>query len=331
MRQQRRGGAGLRSGRAVRSGSGSGAPPWRLIAALCLVATALALASNGLGKAGKAPPSGAVRSGTQPVVADADPTAVAAGTAAGTCLAFDPLRDDRHITVFVDPGHGGIDSGTSGATSDGTTVYEKDLTLATGLELLAQLRGQGYRVVMSRVDDRLLIRPEAGQLDAGALTLAGEHDDIVARITCANAAHADVLVSIHFNAFSDPAVNGAETIYDGARPFSAASSRLASLAQAAILARFHEAGWAVPNRGTMDDSAAGTPAPSAEAAAYGHVLELGPAAAGWLERPSTMPGILVEPLFLSHPAEADVAASGQGRQAIVRGLADALDVFERHG
>ena len=113
----------------MRSGSGSGAPAWRPIAALCLVVTALALASNGFGMAGNAPPSCAVRSRA----ADADPTAVAAGT----CLAFDPLRGNRHITVFVDPGHGGIDRGTSGTTSDGTSVYEKDLTLATGLELLA--------------------------------------------------------------------------------------------------------------------------------------------------------------------------------------------------
>ncbi|MGH2344789.1 MAG: N-acetylmuramoyl-L-alanine amidase family protein, partial [Chloroflexota bacterium] len=200
-------------------------------------------------------------------------------------------------------------------------------TLAVGLDLLAFLREEGYRVVMSRIDDRLLLPPTADTHSGGVLSLTEEHDDTEARIACANAAHADALVSIHFNAFSDPTVNGAETFYDAARPFSADNRRLATLAQGAILARLHALGWAVPNRGVTDDLAAGTPSHSAEAAAYGHLLELGPAAAGWLAHPSTMPGILVEPLFLSHPAEADVAVSKAGRQAIARGLADALNSF----
>jgi N-acetylmuramoyl-L-alanine amidase len=87
----------------------------------------------------------------------AAPTQLAVSSAPGTCMAYDPTRGDRHQTVFVDPGHGGADSGTSGVTSTGRTVYEKDLTLATGLDLVPLLREQGYRVVMSRIDDRLLV------------------------------------------------------------------------------------------------------------------------------------------------------------------------------
>ena len=193
--------------------------------------------------------------------------------------------------------------------------------------MLALLRDDGYRVVMSRIDDRLLILPNTANMSTGMLTLTGVHNDIEARIACANAGRADALVSLHFNAYLDPSVNGAETIYDSARPFSAASARLASLAQQDMLAQFSAAGWEVPDRGVMDDSIAGTPSFSAEAAAYGHLLELGPGAAGWLTDPSAMPGILVEPLFLSHPAEADVAASDLGRQAMARGLVAALDTF----
>lgn len=263
----------------------------------------------------------------KPAPAIARPTALAAGTAPGTCLAFDPLRGNRHVTVFIDPGHGGIDTGAFGLTSVGSTVYEKDLTLVMGLDLLPLLRDDGYRVVMSRIDDRLLIHPTAADIGMGALTVAGEHDDVEARIACANAAHAQALIAIHFNGYLDPSVNGAETIYDGARPFSAASHRLAALAQSAVLAQLHALGWAVPDRGVTDDSAVGTPSFTSEAAAYGHLLELGPAASGWLEHPSAMPGILIEPLFLSHPAEADIAASRQGQQAMARGLATALDSF----
>jgi N-acetylmuramoyl-L-alanine amidase len=261
------------------------------------------------------------------VVAATSSLAVQAGTAPGTCLAYTPLRGDRHQTVYVDPGHGGVDSGTSGATSSGATVYEKGLTVATALDLLPLLRDDGYRVVMSRIDDRLLIPGNAADVAGGILTAAGEHDDIATRIACANAAHASALVAIHFDAFSDPTVGGTETIYDSVRPFSAASARLATLAQQDVLARLHAAGWAVPDRGVQDDSNVGTPAYSSEAVAYGHLLELGPAASGWLAHPSTMPGILIEPLFLSDPAEADVADSAQGQRAIARGLAAALTTF----
>jgi N-acetylmuramoyl-L-alanine amidase len=40
-----------------------------------------------------------------------------------------------------------------------------------------------------------------------------------------------------------------------------------------------------------------------------------------------MPGILAEPLFLTHPAEADVAASTQGQRVMADGLARAISAF----
>src|SRR5207244_1353862 len=107
--------------------------------------------------------------------------------------------------------------------------------------------------VMSRVDDTLLIRPRPDDLDQGALTLQGVHRDTLARIACANAAHANVLVALHFNAFDDPTVNGTETLYDAARPFSAANLRLATLVQHDVVAQLRAQGWAVPDRGVMDD------------------------------------------------------------------------------
>jgi N-acetylmuramoyl-L-alanine amidase len=304
-----------------------------------LVLVAAALVHYGLGDAA-GPPATLVPASnvtlTKPpanprAAAISHPRPVAAGTAPGTCLAFNPLKGNQGKTVFVDPGHGGIDIGTSGVTSTGTTIVEKNQTLAVGLDLLALLRDAGYRVVMSRIDDRLLIRTTAASISNGALTLTAEHDDTVARIACANAAHADALVSIHFNGFSDPTVNGAETLYDAARPFSASNLKLARLTQQAVLARLRALGWAVPDRGVRDDVTAGTPALSTKAAAYKYLLELGPAAAGWLKQPSTMPGVVVEPLFLSHPAEADVVVSTAGRKAIAQGLADALDAFFASG
>jgi N-acetylmuramoyl-L-alanine amidase len=255
------------------------------------------------------------------------PTPLHAGAAAGTCLAYSPVQGNRHRTVFIDPGHGGVDSGTSGTTSTGKVVYEKNLTLATGLDLLTLLRDAGYRVVMSRVDDRQVVPVNPDTVTAGALTILGEHDDTVDRIACANAAQANVLVALHFDAFSDPSVGGAETIYDGVRPFSAASLRLGGLVQRALLSQFTAAGWAVPDRGVLDDSVVGTPALTAAGEAYVHLLELGPASSGWLDHPSLMPGVVVEPLFLSDPAEADMAASAKGQEAMAHAFAAAIAAF----
>lgn len=238
--------------------------------------------------------------------------------AASACIAYRPLRGNRRRTVFVDAGHGGPDPGAVGTTSAGAVVDEKDVTLATARDLLAILRDAGYRVVLARTGDTPVARLAPADLCDGALTAAGEHRDIAARIACANAAGANLLVSIHFDTFGDPTVGGAETLYDSARPFSATNHRLATLAQQDIVASLDAAGWAVPDRGAIDDTEGGTPALTREGATYGRLLELGPAAPGWLDQPSAMPGVLCEPLFLSEPTEADIAAlvGGSGRSRV---------------
>ena len=250
-----------------------------------------------------------------------------AGVAPHACQVFAPTSGDRQITVFVDPGHGGLDPGVSSQTSAGARLYEKDVTLAVGLDLLPLLRASGYRVVMSRTVDTLVAQPAAGDVQGNLLTAAGLHHDLVERVACANAAGANLLLSIHFNGYDDSSINGAETLYDGSRPFAADSRRLAELVQQYVLAQLRNAGWAVPDRGVLDDQAAGTPALTNEGAQYGHLLELGPVARGWLDHPSAMPGVLTEPLFLTHPAEADVAADRQGQQRIAQGLAQAINAY----
>lgn len=88
-------------------------------------------------------------------------------------------KEDKGISILVDPGHGGKDSGTIGL--DGT--YEKDLSLEIGLKLGKQLEKEGYRVFYTRNEDKY-IKP----IDRGRE---------------ANSLGVDMILSIHCNAIDD--------------------------------------------------------------------------------------------------------------------------------
>ncbi|TMD97312.1 MAG: N-acetylmuramoyl-L-alanine amidase [Chloroflexi bacterium] len=243
------------------------------------------------------------------------------GLVAGACMSFAPVAGRLDKTVFIDPGHGGVDPGVVGMAG-GTQVLEKDLTLAVGTRLASMLRTDGYRVVMSRVADSSVARQSAADVVAGAMTASAVHRDLLARAACANAASASVLLSIHFDAFDDPSVGGSETFYDSARSFAPASKRLATDVQAAVVTALGNS-----DRGVWTDDQLAAPTLTSSGSSYGHLIELGPAAAGWVDNPSKMPGALVEPLFLTNPEEARYAASAAGQDRIAGALRTGLEKY----
>jgi N-acetylmuramoyl-L-alanine amidase len=245
------------------------------------------------------------------------------GIEESACISSPPTRGRLGRTVFVDAGHGGLDPGVVGAPAGGRHVLEKDATLAVATRLTALLRADGYRVVMARTQDTSVVKLAGGDITAaGSISSDAEHRDLAARAACANAANASVLLSIHFDAFSDPLVGGTETFYDAARPFADANRRLASALQAAMVVGLGE-----PDRGVWTDDQLAAPTLTASGRDYGHLIELGPAAAGWVDSPSEMPGALVEPLFLTDPAESRLAADPAGQQKIAVALEAGLVQF----
>jgi N-acetylmuramoyl-L-alanine amidase len=246
----------------------------------------------------------------------------------GACIAYDPTSGNRHKTVFLDPGHGGPDPGAGGTAPNGSLIEEKTYTLIEAQDMLPLLRHDGYRVVLSRTSDEPVASLQPGDLSGGLYTAQGEHRDIAARVDCANAAGANVLLSIHFDAYNDPNVGGVETIYDPSRPFSAQNLRFAQDVQSAVLAGFAAKGWQVPDRSVQADTDAGTPALTSQGAAYGHLLILGPASPGWFEHPSQMPGALCEPLFLTDLGEAAVIVTADGQQVLARSFVSAIERYE---
>jgi N-acetylmuramoyl-L-alanine amidase len=289
-----------------------------LVVAAAVVVTATVWESHPLG-------SGSASAGVQLDPSAFSPTA---------CMAFPPTSGDRHATVFLDAGHGGLDPGAVGTTSSGTTIDEGTETLPVELDAATLLRADGYRVVVSRTTDSNVVRLTSADLSDGVLSLQGAHDDVAARDVCANLADASVLVGIYFDSGGSPSDAGSVTTYDTARPFSAANLRLATLVQKDVLAAMNARGWQIPDDGVQPDSQEGSLVQTssdsslAEAAAsYGHVLLLGPADPGFFATPSTMPGALIEPLFVTDPFEGTLAATPSDQEVIATGVARAIEQY----
>jgi N-acetylmuramoyl-L-alanine amidase len=205
--------------------------------------------------------------------------------APGACQAQQPTGRSRNQTVFVDPGHGGPDPGVLGRPQGTTTPEEASAALAVATELAKKLRADGYRVVLSRTKDTSVRGFPAAELTTSTLDPAQVRQDLQARVRCANDSHAVVLLSIHFNGYTDQTVGGSQTIYDDVRPFSDQSQRLAGSLQQALLQQLR-----LDDRGVITDDALDAPTLSDRAESYGHLLLLGPAEAGWLDKGTTMPG-----------------------------------------
>jgi N-acetylmuramoyl-L-alanine amidase len=242
----------------------------------------------------------------------------------GACMEYAPTSGDRHLTVFLDAGHGGLDPGGIGETESGQTIKEADETLPVELDTMELLRAKGFTVVVSRTKAETVARFQSGDVSGGLFTVQGEHDDVAARDVCANMAKADVLVGIYFDAGGSPLNAGSVTGYDTDRPFSAQNLKLATLVQTDVLAAMNAQGWGIPDLGVVDDSQLGGPALTTAAADYDHLLLLGPADPGYTATPSGMPGALIEPLFITDPYEGSIADSASGQQVIAGGLAQAI-------
>ena len=232
----------------------------------------------------------------------------------GACVAFAPTSGDRHTTVFLDAGHGGLDPGAVGSTSSGVAVDEGTVTLPVELDAMQRLRGAGYRVVVSRTTDSNVVRLTPADLSGGELSLQGAHDDVAARDVCANLSGASALIGIYFDSGASPSDGGSVTTYDADRPFSAANLRLATLVQKDSV------------EGSLVPTSSSSPIAVA-AAHYGHVLLLGPADPGFFTTPSSMPGALIEPLFVTDPFEGTLAAGPAAQQVIAGGIARAVEQY----
>jgi N-acetylmuramoyl-L-alanine amidase len=258
------------------------------------------------------------------------PTAEATGALApadyveGACVALAPTGPDRGATVLLDAGHGAPDIGSTGITGSGEQIPEKDLTLPVVLRAADDLRARGFRVALSRSTDAVGKRLAPEDVDAGALTESGLAAQLAARARCANLAGADALVSVHFNAFDEPDVDGFETLYDAGRSFGAENARLARALQGALGEGYRTAGRDADDRGVVGSDATDKASNAAE-----DLVLLGATPPGSDLPQSDMPGAVVEPLFITDPGATDFVRSDEGRRVVADSIGDGVEAFLR--
>jgi N-acetylmuramoyl-L-alanine amidase len=232
-------------------------------------------------------------------------------------------------TVFIDPGHGGVDLGAVGVAADGSFVYEKDAALALALRTADHLRADGINVVLSRTDDSLTDATRSDyRTDGLALTSAGLRADLHRRIDRANASGAQLLLSIHFNGLDDPSVAGTTTIYCGSRPFADKNRHFATLIQDTVIATLRAEGYTTPDQGVIDDEDYWAPSFVTLQESSNHLVLLGPAVPG-KPRPSNMPGVIFETFYLSNLPEASAAMQPDTQDLIASALAKAVGQYLR--
>ena len=97
-----------------------------------------------------------------------------------------PAQSNGKPLIVIDPGHGGVDPGTTGLSGG----YEKAVTLACALELKRQIEAGGrYRVVLTRERDIFI--------------------ELRKRVEMARDNGADLFISLHADALGNRRVNGA--------------------------------------------------------------------------------------------------------------------------
>ena len=144
-----------------------------------------------------------------------------ARASSGDALYISAAAGEAARVIIIDAGHGGEDSGAIGVSG----VYEKDLNLAIAKELGEVLSAEGFTVVYTRTDDRLLYG------EAGNIIGMKKIYDLKNRCLVSEDYPNSIFVSIHMNAFGESKYSGLQVYYSTKNE---ESSALAEKIQAGI-------------------------------------------------------------------------------------------------
>ncbi len=180
--------------------------------------------------------------------------------------------------IYLDPGHGCYENGVLQSGALGSTgLQEKDVTLSVALKAKKLLANLGADVRLTHED-------------ASALTLQE-------RAWMANAADADLFISIHCNSFTNPSAKGTSTWFYA--PEGGAFDRGERKEFAEIMQKAMLAATGLTSYGVREE----------------RFLVL---------RETTMPSVLLETAFISNPQEEKLLASDSFRQKLAEGICNGV-------
>lgn len=102
-------------------------------------------------------------------------------------------------TIYIDPGHGGVDSGTTYKN-----IYEKDINLIISKLIEKYLVAKGANVYLTRETDK----------DLSTTTINRKRNDLTNRAILINKSNADMYISIHLNYISNSKWQGLQIFYN---------------------------------------------------------------------------------------------------------------------
>ncbi len=222
----------------------------------------------------------------------------------------------RPLVVVIDPGHGGHNTGALGVAG----VHEKHLTLAMSQRLARLLDDNpSVRVVLTRDEDSFL--------------------DLADRTLFADAAGADAFVSLHCNASVSVEAHGIETFFLGVKGSDPEADALALRENESAVTPLPPDGDPLVAAIVSDLRRNGTMAESSDLAAVVQetlVRTLPEAVSRKVRqanfavlRQASMPAVVVEVGFLTHPQEGQLLVQERYQDRIARALAAAIVTFAR--
>ena len=199
-------------------------------------------------------------------------------------------------TIVLDAGHGGRDTGKDNASQK---VQEKTLTLDTVRRLKPLLEAQGYRVVLTRNDDRYL--------------------DLTERVEIAERAGADLFLSVHYNSVEAGAerVTGAEVFTMTPQDQLSTDQKPDRQASRANPGNLYDT-WNSVLGFSLHQSLVTKLRVADRGLKHGRLAVL---------RLATCPAALVEAGYLSHPDETRRLATPEYRQKVAEALAEGIKAY----
>ncbi len=209
------------------------------------------------------------------------------------------------LTVVIDPGHGGSNTGAPGRAG----AFEKQVTLAIGRALRRRLAAEGIRVVMTRERDTYLTLRE--------------------RVRRANAEQPDLFISLHTNASPEHGRRGIETYVLDREASDVEARRAQAAAPDVVAGRLADLALLEARRASMVLARAvqtrllaarGTAGSNRGVKQAGYDVLSGVQA----------PAVLVEVGFVDHPIEGAELLRPEVQEQTAQALAEAIFDFAAH-